>query len=199
MKFDILVKILLLGDSGVGKTSLMLRYADDKFASSLISTAGVDYKTSYLECAGKTIKCQLWDTAGQERFHVITQAYYKSAHGIALIYDVSQQSEESFRNVRYWMENINKHANPHCLRMLIGNKCDVKSRKIETARGKALADEFNMLFFECSAKDGTNVKEAFHTVAREAATKLNATGSDGSNVPVKQMGNGKDKKECTIQ
>jgi hypothetical protein len=92
--YDVLVKVLLLGDSGVGKTSLMLRYSEDKFSPSLTSTAGVDYKSQLLNVDGKRAKCQIWDTAGQQRFHVITHSYYKSAHGIVLVYDVSEQNEE---------------------------------------------------------------------------------------------------------
>ncbi len=92
--YDVLVKVLLLGDSGVGKTSLMLRYSEDKFSPSLTSTAGVDYKSQLLDVDGKRVKCQIWDTAGQQRFHVITHSYYKSAHGIVLVYDVSEPGEE---------------------------------------------------------------------------------------------------------
>lgn len=128
--FDYLVKLLLLGDSGVGKTSLLLRYSDDKFQPSLLSTAGVDYKTQMLDIDGQTVKCQIWDTAGQQRFHVITQAYYRGAHGIVLVYDASDASEASFHNVRYWMENISKHASAGVCKMLLGNKIDVKGRKV---------------------------------------------------------------------
>lgn len=129
-EYDIMVKLLLLGDGGVGKTSLMLRYSEDKFSTSLLATAGVDYKTQFLEIESKRVKCQIWDTAGQQRFHTITQAYYKAAHGIVLIYDVSDATESSFNNVRYWMENITKHANVDCPRILIGNKVDVKGKKV---------------------------------------------------------------------
>lgn len=128
--FDVLVKLLLLGDSGVGKTSLLNRYAEDKFSPSLLSTAGVDYKTQLLEVGGQTVKCQIWDTAGQQRFHVITQAYYRGAHGIVLVYDASDPSEESFHNVRYWMDNIAKHASGGVAKMLLGNKIDVKGKRV---------------------------------------------------------------------
>jgi hypothetical protein len=93
-EYDVQIKLLLLGDSGVGKTSLMLRYSEDKFSPSLLSTAGVDYKSAHMEVAGKAVKCQVWDTAGQQRFHVITHSYYKGAHGIILVYDVAEESEE---------------------------------------------------------------------------------------------------------
>jgi small GTP-binding protein len=128
--YDIMIKLLLLGDGGVGKTSLMLRYSDDKFSTSLLATAGVDYKTQLLEIEGKRVKCQIWDTAGQQKFHTITQAYYKAAQGIVLVYDISDPTESSFNNVRYWMENITKHANLDTPKILIGNKADMKGKKV---------------------------------------------------------------------
>ncbi|CAN0149113.1 unnamed protein product, partial [Laminaria digitata] len=98
--FDHTIRILLLGDSGVGKTSLMTRFSEDKFAPTMISTAGVDFKVQTLDINGKRVRCQIWDTAGQERFHVITRAYIRGAHGIALAYDVTD--DDSFKNVNYW-------------------------------------------------------------------------------------------------
>jgi len=129
-EYDVMVKLLLLGDGGVGKTSLMLRYSEDKFSTSLLATAGVDFKTQMLEIEGKRVKCQIWDTAGQARFHAITQAYYKAAHGIVLVYDASDPSEASFNNVRYWMENITKHASTDTQKIIIGNKIDVKGKRV---------------------------------------------------------------------
>lgn len=131
--FDVCVKLLMLGDSGVGKTSLMLRFSDDSFSKETIATAGVDYKTAFLDMDGFVVKCQIWDTAGQQRFHVITHSYYKNAHGIVLVYDVSDPTEASFKNVQYWMENIQKHANPSTRKMLLGNKCDVKGKRVRCA------------------------------------------------------------------
>jgi Ras-related protein Rab-8A len=180
--YDVQVKVLLLGDSGVGKTSLMQRYSENKFSSSLLSTAGVDYKSQMIDIEGRKVKCQIWDTAGQQRFHIITHSYYKNAHGIVLVFDVSEPLEESFNNIRYWMENINQHASPNTQKLLVANKIDVKGgRRIETARGKALADEFGLKYFETSAKDGTNVAEAFNTVAKDAVMQmLNGGGGGGS-------------------
>ncbi|CAM9910840.1 unnamed protein product, partial [Ectocarpus fasciculatus] len=123
--FDHTIRILLLGDSGVGKTSLMTRFSEDKFAPTLISTAGVDYKVQTLDINGKRVRCQIWDTAGQERFHVITRTYYRGAHGIALAYDVTD--DDSFKNVNYWMANIQTHAEPghRMQKMILGNKVDI--------------------------------------------------------------------------
>jgi len=140
----------------------------------------VDYKSQIVDIEGKRVKCQIWDTAGQQRFHVITHSYYKSAHGIVLVYDVSEPDEASFNNVRYWMENINEHANPQTQRVLVGNKVDFKGKRIETARGQALAAEYGMRFFETSAKDGTNVSEAINSVARDVVLKMGGAGASGA-------------------
>ena len=163
---DVYIKLLLLGDSGVGKTSVMLRYADDKFSANLIATAGVDFKIKYMTVAGKRVKCQIWDTAGQERFHVITRSYYKGAHGIVLVYDVTDA--KTFKNVGYWMNNIQQHAKSGVARVLLGNKVDLADkRQTPTEEGQAKADEYGMPFYETSAKSGVKIDDALRTVVKE--------------------------------
>ncbi|CAN0052102.1 unnamed protein product, partial [Choristocarpus tenellus] len=127
---DHTIRILLLGDSGVGKTSLMLRFSGDKFAPNLLSTAGVDFKVQTLDIRGRRVRCQIWDTAGQEKFHVITRAYYRGAHGIALVYDVTDT--DSFRNVNYWMANIQTQAEAGqgIQKIILGNKIDLQERVV---------------------------------------------------------------------
>jgi len=162
--YDYYVKVLLLGDSGVGKTSLMLRFADNQFQPNLMSTAGVDFKVRYLKSKSteKRTKCQIWDTAGQERFHVITRAYYRGAHGIALTYDAAD--EGSFKQIGYWMDNIKKHAGEDVAVIILGNKVDLPNKKISYEQGKAVADQYGVYFSETSAKTGKNVVEAFETL-----------------------------------
>lgn len=165
MQYDYLVKLLLIGDSGVGKSSLLVKFADDKFSPHIGQTIGMDFKVKMLDLGGKRVKLQIWDTAGQERFHTITQQYYRNAMGIILVYDVT--NEESFNNIRRWAAQIAAHGAEAADRMLLGNKadCDPAQRAVETERGQALASEYGIPFLETSAKEGNNVKEAFHAIA----------------------------------
>ena len=165
--------VLLLGDSGVGKTSLMLRFAENQFHQSLMSTAGVDFKVRYLEKNSVRTKCQIWDTAGQERFHVITRTYYKGAHGIALVFDVTNES--SFKQVDYWMDNIKKHASSDIFVVLLGNKVDLPERKIAYEQGKEVADKHGFQYYETSAKTGANVVTAFSSLSEKITNRREMT------------------------
>eukprot|EP00270_Netrium_digitus_P007693 TRINITY_DN2258_c0_g1_i2.p1 TRINITY_DN2258_c0_g1~~TRINITY_DN2258_c0_g1_i2.p1 ORF type:complete len:178 (-),score=50.23 TRINITY_DN2258_c0_g1_i2:102-635(-) len=167
--YDYLIKLLLIGDSGVGKSCLLLRFSDDSFTTSFITTIGIDFKIRTIELDGKRIKLQIWDTAGQERFRTITTAYYRGAMGILLVYDVTDES--SFNNIRNWMRNIEQHASDNVNKILVGNKADMdeSKRAVPTARGQALADEFNIIFFEATKsnivirqdmKQGTEAKSS---------------------------------------
>lgn len=163
--YDYLLKLLLIGDSSVGKTCLLFRFAEDKFNSAFISTIGIDFKIRTVTVDGKRLKLQIWDTAGQERFRTITTAYYRGAAGIMLVYDVT--NERSFENIKNWMRNIEEHAADDVEKMIIGNKSDKDdSRVISTDKGQALALEHDVTFYETSAKDGTNVEDAFISIAR---------------------------------
>uniref|UniRef100_A0A1D1ZIW7 Ras-related protein Rab-8A n=1 Tax=Anthurium amnicola TaxID=1678845 RepID=A0A1D1ZIW7_9ARAE len=169
--YDYLIKLLLIGDSGVGKSCLLLRFSDDSFTPSFITTIGIDFKIRTIELDGKRIKLQIWDTAGQERFRTITTAYYRGAMGILLVYDVTD--ERSFNNIRNWFSNIEQHASEGVNKILIGNKCDWLEKKvIAKEQGQLLADEFGIKFLETSAKANTNVEEAFFTLARDIKKRL---------------------------
>ena len=168
-QYDFLIKLLLIGDSGVGKSAILIRFAEDSFSQSFITTIGIDFKIRTVLLDGKRIKLQIWDTAGQERFKTITTAYYRGAMGILLVYDVTNAT--SFSNVSNWMQAIQQHASDSVNKVLLGNKADnsgpmVAKRAVSTEQGKALADEYGERFFETSAKS------AFTAVARDIIARI---------------------------
>lgn len=171
--YDFLFKLLLIGDSGVGKSCLLLRFAEDAFTDSYLSTIGVDFKIRTIDLEGKTVKLQIWDTAGQERFRTIAAAYYRGAHGIVVVYDVTDT--ESFQNVRGWLQEIDRYASENVKKLLIGNKSDLVERKaVEYSAAKDFADELQIPFIETSAKTSTNVEEAFVTMSKQIKESLDA-------------------------
>ncbi|KAK3926065.1 Ras-related protein Rab-1A [Frankliniella fusca] len=175
-EYDYLFKLLLIGDSGVGKSCLLLRFADDTYTESYISTIGVDFKIRTIDLEGKTIKLQIWDTAGQERFRTITSSYYRGAHGIIVVYDCTDQ--ESFNNVKQWLEEIDRYACDNVNKLLVGNKCDLTNKKvIEYNVAKEYADQLGIPFLETSAKNATNVEQAFMTMAAEIKNRVGPTSS----------------------
>ena len=171
-KYDFLLKLLLIGDSGVGKSCLLLRYSEDSFTSSFITTIGIDFKIKSITVGDSKVKLQIWDTAGQERFRTITTAYYRGAMGILLVYDVSDDA--SFSNVRNWMRQIDQNATENVTRVLIGNKSDItgSDRKVTSEQGKKLAGEFGIKFYETSAKTNIGVDDAFSSMAKDIVERL---------------------------
>lgn len=162
--FDKTMKLLLVGDSGVGKSCLLLRFVDDKFNPSFITTIGIDFKIKTIELNGQRIKLQVWDTAGQERFRTITTAYYRGAMGIIIVYDACD--ENSFESVKKWYQTVNQHAKDDAQLFLVGNKCDdEESRQVSSKQGELLAQELGVPFLESSAKSGYNVSEVFYKLA----------------------------------
>lgn len=169
--YDHLIKLLLIGDSGVGKSCLLLRFSEDSFTPSFITTIGIDFKIRTIEIDGKRIKLQIWDTAGQERFRTITTVYYRGAMGILLVYDVTDQ--KSFDNVKTWFGNVEQHASEDVNKILIGNKCDYDDKRVVSMeQGQALADSLGIPFVEASAKANINVEEAFLSLARQIMKRM---------------------------
>ncbi|XP_076048132.1 RAS oncogene family member Rab35 [Oratosquilla oratoria] len=163
-EYDHLFKLLIIGDSGVGKSSLLLRFADNTFSGNYITTIGVDFKIRTLEVEGQRVKLQIWDTAGQERFRTITATYYRGTHGVIVVYDVT--NGESFANVKRWLHEIDQNCEV-VNRILVGNKNDCPDRKVVLYEdAKRFADQMSIQLFETSAKDNINVEEMFTVMTR---------------------------------
>eukprot|EP00871_Galdieria_phlegrea_P001647 jgi/Galph1/2483/GphlegSOOS_G1141.1 len=158
--YDYLLKIVLVGDSGVGKSNLLSRFTRNEFHLDSKSTIGVEFATKTVNVDGKTIKSQIWDTAGQERYKAITAAYYRGAFGALLVYDITKRS--TLDNVERWLKELRDHVDTQIVVMLVGNKCDLRHlREVSVEEGKRMAEKEGMLFLETSALDSTNVEEAF--------------------------------------
>ena len=183
MSDDIILKILLLGDMTVGKTTLLLKYVDNFLPDTYISTMGVDYKMKKIEYKNIEVTLQIWDTAGQDKYRTIAKNYYKGSHGILLLYDITKIT--SFENIREWIRDIKEEVSEKAIIFLIGNKIDLTdNRKISKEKGEELAEEYKIPFFEASAKSGENVDEVFKALykkisevygdlEREKGSKLN--------------------------
>uniref|UniRef100_A0A8C0S7L0 Ras-related protein Rab-13 n=1 Tax=Canis lupus familiaris TaxID=9615 RepID=A0A8C0S7L0_CANLF len=177
--YDHLFKLLLIGDSGMRKTCLIICFAEDSFNNTYISTIGIDFKICTVDIGRKKIKLQIWDTAGQEGFKTITTAYYRGAMGIILVYDITD--EKSFENIQNWMKSIKENASAGVERLLLGNKCDMEAkRKVQKEQVIKLAREHGIRFFETSAKSSTNVDEAFSSLAWDILLKSGGQRSGNS-------------------
>mmetsp|Transcript_62907 Transcript_62907/g.73195 ORF Transcript_62907/g.73195 Transcript_62907/m.73195 type:complete len:210 (+) Transcript_62907:39-668(+) len=194
--YDYLFKLLLIGNSAVGKSSLLLRFSDNVYNDTFLPTIGVDFKIRTFDLNNKTVKLQIWDTAGQERFKTITSSYYKGAHGIILTYDITDK--QSFRDIENWLSEVEKHANEKVNKLLVGNKCDLESqRQVSYEEGKKFADQLGIKFIETSAKNSVNVDAAFFAMANEIKERVqveNPSGDKGGKPATgerKQLGGGK--------
>lgn len=163
-EYDHLFKLLIIGDSGVGKSCILQRFAGENFSGTYISTIGVDFKIRTLTIDDERVKLQVWDTAGQERFRTITSTYYRGTHGVIIVYDVT--NPESFANVKRWLYEIDQNCDS-VSRILVGNKDDIVAKKvILTSDAKKLAEQLGIQLFETSARDGKNIEEMFLAMTR---------------------------------
>ena len=162
--YDIKLKIMVLGESMVGKTSLITRYTNDKFGGRYLCTVGIDFQKKLIEIYDQKISLQIWDTAGQERFRNINKKYFQTSQGFVLCYDIT--NKESFEKMQYWVEEIKTQANEKIKCILIGTKCDLENREVSLEEGNELAEHFGYKFFETSAKNNINVKETFEELAK---------------------------------
>lgn len=179
-KCDMKCQILLIGDSGIGKTCILRRFADDKFDPNYILTIGVDFKVKTIEINGKSVLVQVWDTAGQERFNTITKNFYHRADAVMLVYDITDA--KSFKNISQWMHNIDENAKDTIVKTLIGNKCDLKDKRvISRDLGEEMAKEYGISFHETSAKTNINIEVAFGDLIQKILVKKSETPAEVNN------------------
>ena len=201
---EILGKVLILGNSQVGKSSILNQFAEGVFSETIPPTLGIDYKINQVAVGDKSIKLQIWDTAGQERFKSITENFYKGAQGILLVFDLTDQN--SFANIRTWLKNIYEKAGRNVVVCLVGNKVDLyrKLQEDPTKQEKLVSDadveellkETNFHYLKTSAKENINIKEAFQYIAQELMKKLETKtkGKEGTSLGSTGSGDGASKK-----
>uniref|UniRef100_A0A3P9CM48 small monomeric GTPase n=1 Tax=Maylandia zebra TaxID=106582 RepID=A0A3P9CM48_9CICH len=162
-KYDPCFIVVLIGDSGVGKSNLLSRFTRNEFNLESKSTIGVEFATRSIQVEGKTVKAQIWDTAGQERYRAITSAYYRGAVGALLVYDIAKHL--TYENAERWLKELQDHADSNIVIMLVGNKSDLRHlRAVPTDEAKAFAEKHGLSFLETSALDSSNVELAFQTI-----------------------------------
>jgi len=165
-KIDYVFKVVLIGDSAVGKSQILSRFARDEFSLDSKATIGVEFQTRTVVIEHKSVKAQIWDTAGQERYRAVTSAYYRGAVGAMLVYDITKR--QTFDHVPRWLEELRNHADNNIVIMLVGNKCDLDNlRAVPTEDSKEFAQKEGLFFLETSAMEATNVETAFLTVLTE--------------------------------
>ncbi|XP_051575429.1 ras-related protein Rab-11A-like [Myxocyprinus asiaticus] len=165
-EYDYLFKVVLIGDSGVGKSNLLSRFTRNEFNLESKSTIGVEFATRSIHVEGKTIKAQIWDTAGQERYRAITSAYYRGSVGALLVYDIAKHL--TYENAERWLKELQDHADSNIVIMLVGNKSDLRHlRAVPVDEAKAFAEKHGLSFLETSALDSSNVELAFQTILTE--------------------------------
>ena len=170
-EYDYLFKIFLIGNSGVGKSCLLHRFAADTFMETNTSRKEVDFKIRTVELDGKSIALQIWDAPGQERFRGLYSALYRRVQGFIVVYDVT--NFESFNDVKMWLQEIDRYGNEDVNKLLVGNKCDLTDRKVvDYTSAKEYADQLGIPFLETSAKNATNVEQAFMTMAAEIKNRV---------------------------
>ena len=192
--YDYLFKVLLLGDTDVGKSSLILRYTEETFNSKLVNSIGVDFKMKKKEIDGKIIKVQIWDTAGHERFRSITYSYYRGANAIIIVFDITDK--KSFLSITEWLKQIEKHAKENVFKFLVGNKSDLaEERKVTFEEAKEYADKHDLPYIETSAKEGININELFESSIKSFLSNNKYIGGD-KNIKLNSQSTTSEKSDC---
>ena len=191
--YDEKIKLMIIGETRTGKTSLISRYCKGDYSESpYLSTIGIDFQIKNLTINSKKIRLQIWDTAGQERFRNIAKNYYQSSDGFIIVYDIT--NSESFQTLDYWIEEIKSNSHEFTKMILVGNKCDLEDeRQVKKEEGKDYAKKEKIKFYEVSAKEGTNINTAFDTLVKNILStyspskKKKKRGSKMLSIPVLQQ------------
>jgi len=187
--YTYLFKIVIIGDSGVGKSNIFTRFIKDEFNIDSKATIGVEFSAKNITIKDKVIKAQVWDTAGQERFRALAKNYYRGAVGALLVYDMTNY--DSFKNVEKWLKEVKDHAEPHLVSLLIGNKSDLEDRRaVKTEEGAEFAEKQGVGFVETSAKNNVNIENAFHRLVTEVFETLDKVGEEEEKDTTKPTGTG---------
>lgn len=200
--YNFVFKVVLIGESGVGKSNLLSRFTKNEFSHDSRTTIGVEFSTRTVQLDNYTIKAQIWDTAGLERYRAITSAYYRGAVGALLVYDITKQM--SYESAERWLKELYDHADPHIVVMLVGNKADMESHRTVSQKDAALfAEKHCLKFMETSALDSTNVEAAFHEVLKDIHKKVSSREVTRGSIsavtissPIKSPGQEEERKPC---
>ena len=198
--YEELFKILILGDSGVGKTNLLSRYCNNVFGKDTKATIGVDFDFKYYNKNGKTYKAQIFDTAGQERFKSVIKGFFNGTHGVVLVYDIT--SKKSFESIKNWFNDCKENIRNQFSCILIGNKNDLDNRQVSTHEGEEMAKSLQLPFMEVSAKTADNVEKAFEALLDVIYEKYKDSDDfedinpNDKNIKFEDVNNRKDNKKC---
>ena len=199
--FSVFFKILLIGDLGVGKSCVILRYIEGDFPGNIMSSIGVDFKLKQIELDDRLIKMQIWDTAGHEKFRTITTSYYKSAHAIIILYDITEKA--SFDHIKNWMIEIDKFGKQGVLKVIVGNKTDLEEKRaVNKETAEHFAEKYGVKLWEVSAKDNSNIDEMFLDTIKSLLEKNLKIGNDiigsslSNNIVINKDKKNKKKKNC---
>ncbi|TDG43225.1 hypothetical protein AWZ03_010353 [Drosophila navojoa] len=196
--FDFLFKIVLIGDCCTGKTSILQRFKTGNYVERHGNTIGVDFSMKTIEVEGKQVKLQIWDTAGQERFRTITQSYYRANNGVIIVYDITKRA--TFANLQKWIEEVRRYTASNVLIILIGNKCDLESeREVDFEEARQMCQYIPEILFvmETSAKENTNVEDAFRCLATELKRQHDSSNVQSLDENTVQLGQSKPLKSCS--